>query len=276
MLYVASNAMENLFQTQRLPPTLKRNNDHNFNSFLQGLLSSLDGYCWLIGQGIASGAELFNCNQSCVLEASSFFIENLATMSVHDYLQANCDNSGGITYTPNELDKATKLKCTVVVRMLDFVSVLLHEGPSVAQFLDKVFTKKFYKLITCSTLDPVSIGFDVKDTEVSKHLPSRLSDTLEVMYKKMSEAGSKAFMEFLDTELQQAEYSVSKLLPPSLLDGASCVPLRSRHVVEGVKILYKSGWLSECSAVSHHVISQLACLFIPKGLNCHTFKNYYI
>lgn len=247
--------------------TLKTKNDLHFSVFLQGLLSSLDGYCWLIGQGIASGAELFNCSQSCVLDASTFFIENLATLSVHDYLQGNSDNSGGITYTPNELDTATKLKCTVVVRMLDFISVLLHEGPSVSQFLDKIWSKKFYKLIVCCTLDPVSIGFDVRDTEVSKHLPSRLSDALEVMYKKISEASSKAFMEFLDNELQQEEYSVSNLLPPSLLDGASCVPLRSRHVVEGVKILYKSGWLNECSAVSHHVISQLACLFIliPKG-----------
>ncbi|KAK4317884.1 hypothetical protein Pmani_011063 [Petrolisthes manimaculis] len=239
--------------------------------YFEALLSSLDGYCWLIGQGIASGAELFNCSQGCVLDASTFFIDNMATLSVLGNLQGNSDDPGSITYTPTELDKATKLKCTVVVRMLDFISVLLHEGPSVSQFLNKMWTEKCYRLIICCTLDPVSVGFDIRDTEVSKHLPSRLSDTLEVMYKKMSEASSKEFMKCLEKELQQEEYNISKLLPPSLSDGASCVPLRSRHVVEGFKILYKSGWLNEYSSVNKSLASELAgwvcsSLFITRDL----------
>ncbi|XP_042208389.1 DNA-dependent protein kinase catalytic subunit-like [Homarus americanus] len=231
------------------------------NNYCEALLAALDGYSWLIGRKILPAAQLLGGDQVHLFTAATYFIEHMATVTISDYLQNNqtITRDEIIMITPYESEGATKLKCTVVVRLMDFLTVVLQDGPSCAHFLDEnsLWSSSLFKLLIQCVLDPASIGFDIKDTEVTKHLPSRLEDMLKVMHEKVSQDVAQAFVQYLEKQLQLTKYNVEKLLPSSFSTTVT-IPLGSQHVIEGVEILQKSGWLTDCSTVKKTVASDLA------------------
>ncbi|XP_069947778.1 DNA-dependent protein kinase catalytic subunit isoform X2 [Cherax quadricarinatus] len=230
------------------------------NIFFEALLAALDCYSWLLGQGILPAVQLLSYEHVQLFAAASYFIEHMALVSVSDYLKIHQrNNTEQSLVTPSEDEVTTKLKCTVVVRYLDFVKVLLQDGVSAASFLyqHSLWSPSFYELVIMCVLDPANVGFDIKDTEVVKHLPSRLHDILSVMYAKVSQDVAQVFVHHLEEKLQNSKYNIMQLLPPSLLE-ATHITHRSKHIVEGIEVLQKSGWLTRCSMLSHTLGGDLA------------------
>lgn len=175
----------------------------------------------------------------------------MSTVSLSQYMENNIRISEtGALRTPLEYEALNKLKCTVVVRLLDFVSVLLQDGVQSVQLLNEysIWCSEMHKLILQCVLDPASVGFDIRDTEVTKHLPSRMNEVLKVMKLKVPNTVSEAFIQNLENCLESSQYNVLQTFALPLAE-ADNVPLRSRHIIEGLQILQKSGWLSQCSVV---------------------------
>ncbi|ROT76685.1 putative DNA-dependent protein kinase catalytic subunit-like [Penaeus vannamei] len=229
----------------------------DINIFLEALSASLDGYCWLIGQGIVPAAKLLNHSELQLFSATTYFINEMALLTVSEYMK-NHDAFQNAVATPYETEATAKLKCTVIVRLLDFVSVVLQEGPKVASLLSQhsVWSATMFSLLTCCTLDPASVGFDIKDTEVSKHLPSRLEEILGILARRGPSEVIGEYSDYLEKQLQKPENDIIKMLPLSLSETAH-INLRSRHVIEGIGILEKSGWLAKCNVVSYSVAKEL-------------------
>ncbi|XP_071521265.1 DNA-dependent protein kinase catalytic subunit-like [Panulirus ornatus] len=231
----------------------------DMNIFFEALLAALDGYSWFIGRGILSAVQILSCNQVQLFHTVVYFTEHIATLPIPDYLENKRKiTSDEVVITPFEYEAATKLKCTVVVRLMDFMTVLLQDGPSSACQLDQnsVWSPQLYELITCCVLDPASIGFDIRDIEVTKHLPSRLEVMLKAMHRSASQAVIQAYFQHLEKQLQDSKYDILKLLPSSVSE-VTHIPPRSKHIIEGVEILQKSGWLTESLEVSKTLASDL-------------------
>uniref|UniRef100_A0A0P4W3R0 non-specific serine/threonine protein kinase n=1 Tax=Scylla olivacea TaxID=85551 RepID=A0A0P4W3R0_SCYOL len=229
------------------------------NIYFEALLAGLDGYSWLIGKGIVPADKLLKCKESRILLASSYFLQNIATKSLSQYVKDNIRVSEtGAIGSPLEYEASNKLKCTVVVRLFDFVCVLLQDGVQSVQLLNEysIFTAEMYGLILQCVLNPSSVGFDVKDTEVTKHLPSRMEEVLKVMQKKVPNVVSAAFIQTLEKYLGSPQYDVLETFTSPLAEGVN-VPLKSQHVIEGLQILQRSGWLAQCSVIRKSLASEL-------------------
>ncbi|XP_050692200.1 DNA-dependent protein kinase catalytic subunit-like isoform X2 [Eriocheir sinensis] len=220
--------------------------------FLESLLAALDGYSWLIGKGIVQAERLLKCKKSKIFQASSFFLKYMAVSSLPDYLKNTANVSEGETLkTPLEYETLTKMKCTVVVRLLDFIAVLLVDGAQSVNLLGEfsIWTDDLYQLVLQCALDPASVGFDIRDTEVTKHLPSRLEEVLNVMRVKVPGPVSEAFIQFLQKFLEDSSHFDAVKIFKSPLAGPVDVSLKNQHGIEGLRILQKSGWLRKCLEV---------------------------
>ena len=219
---------------------------------MQALLAALDVYSWLIGKGIISAGRLLKCKESKILSASCYFIQNMATLSVCQYMKDNIRVSDAeASKTPLEYQALNKSKCTVVVRLLDFVSVLLQDGMESIQLLNEysIWTAEMHELILQCVLNPASVGFDIKDTEVTKHLPTRMEEILKVFQKKMPNTVSGAFIKSLEECLESPQCDILKTFASPLAEGVN-ISLKSRLIIEGLQTLQRSGWLTQCSVVS--------------------------
>lgn len=227
-------------------------------TFPQSLLAALDGYSWLIGKGIVQAERLLKCKKSKIFQASSFFLKYMAVSSLPDYLKNTANVSEGETLkTPLEYETLTKMKCTVVVRLLDFIAVLLVDGAQSVNLLGEfsIWTDDLYQLVLQCALDPASVGFDIRDTEVTKHLPSRLEEVLNVMRVKVPGPVSEAFIQFLQKFLEDSSHFDAVKIFKSPLAGPVDVSLKNQHGIEGLRILQKSGWLRKCLEVRRHIPS---------------------
>lgn len=225
-------------------------------AFPQGLLAALDGYSWLIGKGIVQAERLLKCKNSKIFQASSFFLKYMAVTSLPDYLKNAANLSEGeILKTPLEYETLTKMKCTVVVRMLDFIAVLLTDSAQSVNLLSEfsIWTDNLYQLLLQCALDPATVGFDIRDTEVTKHLPSRLEEVLNVMRVNAPGPVSEAFIQFLQKFLvDSSHFDVVKIFKSPLAESVD-VSLKNQHGIEGLRILQKSGWLRKCHEVRRHI-----------------------
>lgn len=154
--------------------------------------------------------------------------------------------------TPLEYESLAKLKCTAVIRMLDFLTVLLQDGEQSSNLLEKhcLWTVDLFQLIVQCVMDPVSVGFEIRDTEVSRHLPLRLEEVLKVMKAKLPQQVSAALVSHLQESLKVSQFD--KMLVSPLAEFAD-VSLKTRHVIEGLEILQRSGWLQQCSVVCTYI-----------------------
>lgn len=227
--------------------------------FPQGLLAALDGYSWMIGKGIVPTQRLLKCKNSKIFQASSFFLKYMAVTSLPDYLKNAATVSEGEAFkTPLEYETLTRMKCTVVVRLLDFITVMLADGAQSVNLLGEfsVWSDDLYQLLLQCALDPASVGFDIRDTEVTKHLPSRLEEVLNVMRVNVPGHVSEAFVRFLEKFLEDSShFDVMKIFKSPLAESVD-VSLKNQHGIDGLRILQKSGWLKKCHEVCRHSIDQ--------------------
>ncbi len=97
--------------------------------------------------------------------------------------------------TPNELAQYRKAKCTCIIRLIDFLCVLMntcHSNFEDAKFIpNDLFDEAFFACIINVCLDPQLVGFNLSDLEVYTNLPNKTKNFLTL------------FMKFLPSHLRQ-------------------------------------------------------------------------
>ena len=68
-------------------------------------------------------------------------------------------------------------KCTVIVRLLNFISALWSRYPqeTMKAIDQKFYTNQLTKLILTCVFNPTQLGFDINHDEINKKLPERVS-----------------------------------------------------------------------------------------------------
>ncbi|KAF4022262.1 hypothetical protein G4228_013963 [Cervus hanglu yarkandensis] len=141
--------------------------------WMDTLLATLECYNTFLDAGTLSATEVLGAEtQSSLWEAVAFFLESIA---LHDITAAQrCCGVGttGDRPSPQEGDRYSYSKCTVVVRVLEFSTTLLGSCPDGWKLLGKdSCSADLIRLLVRTLCAPSSVGFNVGDVRVMEQLP---------------------------------------------------------------------------------------------------------
>ncbi|XP_078072249.1 DNA-dependent protein kinase catalytic subunit isoform X3 [Mustelus asterias] len=204
------------------------------------LLAALDCYNTFIGLHLIKPNELLGtCQKSGFMKALHFFLKNLA---MHDITAAEkCFAYGikGILFSPREREEYNYSKCTIIVRIMEFVSMVLEDcQQDLLKVLEKdLLNSNLFELVAIVVIDPLSIGFNMADVQVMKSLPDVNVRLLKAVLR----------MPYRDA----LESSMRKKITSQSIEGLCCVDLyrRTDHdklssILLACKQLHKAGLLS--------------------------------
>uniref|UniRef100_A0A8C0BUS0 DNA-dependent protein kinase catalytic subunit n=1 Tax=Buteo japonicus TaxID=224669 RepID=A0A8C0BUS0_9AVES len=111
--------------------------------------------------------------ESSFLEAVQFFLETIALHDIHTAEQCFDCNSKGSMFSPQERDVYNYSKCTIIVRTMEFVTMILETcQQDFWKLLEKeLLNASLIELLVMTVCDPSHIGFNTADVQVMKNLP---------------------------------------------------------------------------------------------------------
>uniref|UniRef100_A0A3B4GWP3 DNA-dependent protein kinase catalytic subunit n=1 Tax=Pundamilia nyererei TaxID=303518 RepID=A0A3B4GWP3_9CICH len=142
--------------------------------WLDLLLAVLDCYNTFIGLHIIKPQYILSSkDKSRFLKALHFFLTELAT---HELVAAeSCFPLGEKTshFSPREVEQYNYSKCTIIVRLLEFTTMILAKGDKeLWKSLEQEFLcSVFFELTAMVVCEPSAVGFNMADVEVMKNLP---------------------------------------------------------------------------------------------------------
>ncbi|TKS87933.1 DNA-dependent protein kinase catalytic subunit [Collichthys lucidus] len=138
------------------------------------LLAALDCYNTFISLHIIKPHHMLSSKEkSSFLKAVHFFLTELAN---HELAAAeSCFPLGEKTshFSPREVDQYNFSKCTIIVRLLEFATMILVKGDQeFGKLLEQdIFVSAFFELTALVVCEPSTVGFNMADVEVMKNLP---------------------------------------------------------------------------------------------------------
>ncbi|XP_068437827.1 DNA-dependent protein kinase catalytic subunit [Clinocottus analis] len=142
--------------------------------WLDVLLAALDCYNTFIQLHIIKPNLMLSFKEkSSFLKAIRFFLMELAT---HELAAAeSCFPLGKKTshFSPREVEQYNFSKCTIIVRLLEFATMILVEGDQeFGKLLEQdIFVSDFFELTALVVCEPSAVGFNMADVEVMRNLP---------------------------------------------------------------------------------------------------------
>uniref|UniRef100_F6W6L3 DNA-dependent protein kinase catalytic subunit n=1 Tax=Monodelphis domestica TaxID=13616 RepID=F6W6L3_MONDO len=232
------------------------------------LLAALECYNTFIEERAVKAQEILGTKaKSSFLKAVGFFLENIA---LHDIRAAEkCFGTGvkGNMFSPQEREEYNYSKCTIVVRIMEFSSMLLNTCQDVWKLLEKDLLNTYFMDLLVKTLcDPSSIGFNIADVQVMNNLPS-------VCVKLMKALKKSPYKESL-------EINIKKRITPQSIEVICDVDLYNpdarfdranlASILSACKQLHKAGLLhstvhSQVTDLPHPIGSKLLSV-VYKGI----------
>lgn len=149
------------------------------------------------------------------MPAICFFLNRVVPHQMFQGTTAqNSENSGSIM--PANTKKAlVALKCTVVIRVLDFVEILLKDSRGV-QLLEKnfVLSSDLFELLVACVFEPSFVGFNLPDNNVTRDLVPRMTEFLSCLRKSLPPAKRRLLVTALEQKLGNEQ--LSALLPENI------------------------------------------------------------
>ncbi|XP_044937720.1 DNA-dependent protein kinase catalytic subunit isoform X2 [Mustela putorius furo] len=242
------------------------------------LLAALECYNTFIEEKTLEASEVLGTEtQSSLWKAMAFFLENIA---MHDITAAEkCFGTGttGHRPSPQEEERYNYSKCTIVVRIMEFTTVLLSTSPEGWKLLEKDLcnNKNFMKLLVKTLCEPSSIGFNIGDVLVMNHLP-------DVCVKLIKALKKSPYKDTLEMHLKEkiTARSIEELCavdlygPDAYVDRAKLV-----SVVSACKQLHRAGFLHVVlpsqSADQHHSVGTKLLSLVYKSIAPGDEREYF-
>ncbi|XP_056289749.1 DNA-dependent protein kinase catalytic subunit-like [Pseudoliparis swirei] len=207
------------------------------------LLAALDCYNTFIHLHIIKPNLMLSSEEkSSFLKGIRFFLMELAT---HELAAAeSCFPFGKKTshFSPREVDQYNYSKCTIIVRLLEFATMILVKGDEeFCKLLEQdIFVSDFFELTVLVVCEPSTVGFNMADVEVMRNLP-------EVCVPLLKALLASPFRTRLETSLRKriSIKSVEELCAVDLYHSSTL----SRHdqmnmVLSSCKQIHKANFLS--------------------------------
>ncbi|NXV78034.1 PRKDC kinase, partial [Atlantisia rogersi] len=137
-------------------------------------LAALDCYNTFFELRMIKPHEILGVNEgSSFLEAVQFFLETIALHDIHAAEQCFDCSSKGSMFSPQERDVYNYSKCTIIVRIMEFVTMILETcQQDFWKLLEKeLLNSRLTELLATTVCDPSHVGFNTADVQVMKNLP---------------------------------------------------------------------------------------------------------
>ncbi|KAK0144676.1 DNA-dependent protein kinase catalytic subunit [Merluccius polli] len=208
------------------------------------LLATLDCYNTFINLHIVKPHQILGSGeQSSFLKAMGFFLTELATQQLS--AAESCFPARGqknSSFSPREVEQYQYSKGTIVVRLLEFATmILLKCDQHLWKLLEQdVFCSVFFELTAAVVCQPSLVGFNMADVEVMKNLPEVCVPLMKALLTSPHRAG-------LEKSLQAklTQQSVEELCAVDLYQDSK----QSSHdhmemILSACKQIHKAGLLS--------------------------------
>ncbi|KAG8570891.1 hypothetical protein GDO81_011464 [Engystomops pustulosus] len=166
-------------------PTLNDLHSTSLRAVLQWmdmLLAALDCNNTFLGMRVVKAQTLLDPSQkSSFLKALHYFISHL---SMHDITAAQTCFRASL-FSPHEKEEYNYSKCTIIVRIIEFVTMILENCPQDfwKNLENEILNNFLWNLIALTICDPSSIGFNTADVQVMKNLPDVCVKLLKAIAK---------------------------------------------------------------------------------------------
>ncbi|XP_063779765.1 DNA-dependent protein kinase catalytic subunit [Pseudophryne corroboree] len=137
-------------------------------------LAALDCYNTFIGMRVVKPQTLLDPSEkSSFLRALHFFINHLSMEDITAAQTCFKVGSKSSLFSPQEREEYNNSKCTIIVRIMEFVTMILEScKPDFQKTLENELLNGFmWELTAVTVCNPSSIGFNTADVQVMKHLP---------------------------------------------------------------------------------------------------------
>ncbi|MEE6464048.1 hypothetical protein FKM82_006146 [Ascaphus truei] len=162
------------------------------------LLAALDCYNTFIGMTVVKPSDILEpALRSSFLKALDFFIRNL---SMKDIVAAEgCFTTGskGNIFSPQEREEYNYSKCTIIVRILEFVTMIVDTcQQDLCKILEKdLLNVTLWELTAITVFNPSSIGFNTADVHVIKNLPDVCVKLMKTILKSLYSRPLETFLQ---------------------------------------------------------------------------------
>uniref|UniRef100_A0A8C1YUK1 DNA-dependent protein kinase catalytic subunit n=1 Tax=Cyprinus carpio TaxID=7962 RepID=A0A8C1YUK1_CYPCA len=128
--------------------------------------------------------------KSSFLPALCFFLTELSMQDIQAARACfKMGNAGQSHFSPRETEQYNHSKCSIIVRILEFSTMVLQKCPQDLY----VFNSSFFSLVALTVCEPSSIGFNMADLEVMTQLPEVCAPLLKALastpYRTQLESG---------------------------------------------------------------------------------------
>uniref|UniRef100_A0A8D2M7W0 DNA-dependent protein kinase catalytic subunit n=1 Tax=Zonotrichia albicollis TaxID=44394 RepID=A0A8D2M7W0_ZONAL len=227
-------------------------------------LAALDCYNTFFELQMIKPDEVLGVNESSLfLKAVQFFLDTIALHDIHAAEQCFDSSSKGSMFSPQERDKYNYSKCTIIVRILEFVTVILEMcQQDFWKLLEKeLLNASFIELVVMTVCDPSHIGFNTADVQVMKNLP-------DISVRLMKALMKSPYQESLKLCLKKriTPQSLEDLCSVDLFNSeAHLDQVRFDTVLSACKQLQKSGLLHSDEG-SHFSVGSKLLSVVYKGI----------
>ncbi|KAI8794714.1 DNA-dependent protein kinase catalytic subunit, partial [Biomphalaria glabrata] len=209
------------------------------------LLAALDCYCWLFGQELMIPSQIFKgkeSERSCIFVSLEFFLKRLAfnDIAAASRLFSHRDN---FTFTPREIEEYNRMKCTVIIRFWNFMSILIAKFSKELKEIvpSSLWCYQLWRLLCYCVIKPSTLGFNMSDTEIMLNLPKEMNSCLQTLSKFLPSDILIQFKNALKQELS-GECDLVTMLPINLMSPATNYTHLSL-MLEGYRQLHTAGLL---------------------------------
>ncbi|XP_021104653.1 DNA-dependent protein kinase catalytic subunit isoform X3 [Heterocephalus glaber] len=236
--------------------------------WLDLLLAALECYNTFIEEKTVDAHEVLGTRaHSSLWKSVAFFLESIA---MNDTTAAEkCFGTGatGSQPSPHEEERYNYSKCTVVVRIMEFITTVLNTSPEGWKLLEKdLCNTNLMKLLVKTVCEPVNIGFNVGDVQVMDHLPSVCVNLMKALKKS-------PYKDILETHLREnlTAQSVEELCAVDLYGPDTHLErTKVASVVSACKQLHRAGFLHDLSSsqstAMHHSIGMRLLSLVYEGI----------
>ncbi|KAK3580733.1 hypothetical protein CHS0354_005741 [Potamilus streckersoni] len=224
---------------------------HSALSWFDMVLAALDCYTWVLGEGLLTPTDLFIGKSKDkpairIFETVIYFLGNVALKDLDSVTKLFPVGTMAGTFTPKEIEDFNRTKCTVIVRLLNFLTVLIgkYQKDAVKVIPAEVWCSELWESICYCVVQPTHLGFNIGEIEILTNLPKEMEQTLTVLSTGLP-------INFL-TEMKKGisqviggERNIFSSLPLTL-DDPALDPMNLQQVISGYKQLHKVELLLPC------------------------------
>ncbi|XP_067044034.1 DNA-dependent protein kinase catalytic subunit-like isoform X2 [Acropora muricata] len=227
------------------------------------LLAALDCYTWSFSQKLLSPSQVFRAatdgTASSVLFTSlNFFVTKLAAFGItaakHCFAVEQTTVKKEV-FTPKEIDSYNKAKCTLIIRIMNFLEVLLQvSSKDTFKIVPAEFwSESIFNIVLSCVMEPGVIGFNMGDIEVIEKLPEQTGAVCKMFAKKLPRQFLDGFKDVTRKKIALGSHCnlFDELPIPLCGPGETEVDhLRLGHLVLGYQQLHAAGLLYPALAES--------------------------